>query len=514
MCIREELESNEALLYNYYHRMKQENGAEFASDQWLLDGFEEKSMEVKPIVKIEQGVHADECATNSSVSDYEDMLEEDDSSQELGKNRSFIKPTCVASPTQIKKENFSSNKEAIRKDNGLLGGKVKEANLLLQCAGMTTNQNDCKVEASMECKNTRTKSRSENNSGRMGSTSSLITNDASRIGTRCTGKTNKTQFSFARKKNVSVDAIPGLCNLKCPHCSLLYQSWTKFRKHVKAKHKEVLEVANFQRYLSKITVHVCRICREDVFCETYSLFTHMGKHKLRLTDYRETYERGTSRKEKLENILRKGRLSSHIIGSLCTFRCPECDMRHTNLHSFRQHTYKHHYQSKTQIHFWIKYLEDVVTHKCKICSKLLLNDTTIIRLHVQGEHNMKSLKEYAKRNGLKYVWRDFNTHNNALSNCQEDTRQVGNICKFACSACSHNTMTWRSMKKHLNISGHDTSFRKEWSKYIEETRFHKCLICKRNVLNDRVFLENHLNNHHKKKFTQYVKEFKLIQVKR
>ncbi len=447
--------------------MKEESGTEFANDYCLRDGFEmEKLEEAKPIIKLEKSL--DETASTQD-SDCEDSSEGEDSSS-LGMNRRF---------------------------------------------DMTTDQNDCKPEVSLKNRKKQGITRPKSTGGRIGK--SLSTKGKSEIYTNCSdlpvSKGKKNQESLARKTNVSEDAIPGLCDLRCLHCSKVYKSWNQFKLHVKVKHKEVLAVANFQRYLSKITVHVCRICHENVFCETYTLFCHMAKHKLRLIDYRKTYDRATSRKEKLDDILRKGRLSSHIIGSLCTFKCPECDTRHTNLHSFRQHTYKYHNHSKTQVYFWIKCLEDVVTHKCKMCSKLLLNDTSIIRLHVKSEHNLKSLEEYAKKNGLKFVcWRNFHTQE-ALSKSQEDTNQVGNFCKFCCSTCSHNTKTWRSMKKHLNVSGHDSSFRKEWPKYIKETIIHQCLICKRNVLNDREFLEYHLHSHHKKKFTQYVKEFKLIQRK-
>ncbi len=232
-------------------------------------------------------------------------------------------------------------------------------------------------------------------------------------------------------------------------------------------------------------------------------------HKLRLAEYRRTFECGISTKEKLETFLEKGRLSLNVIGSLCTFKCPDCDKRYNSLHSFRVHTKEHH--SKVKHYFFLDCLEDVVTHRCKICSKLLLSDASIIRRHVQREHNMQSLNKYAEENAVKHLLpRDFNIL--AVRTSQVSTKDIGNLCIFTCSVCGQNTSSWRSMKRHLNVSKHDTSFRKNLSKYLRETKKHKCLICEKLVLNDRVFLDTHMRRCHKKALSQYVNEFKLIQV--
>ncbi len=103
------------------------------------------------------------------------------------------------------------------------------------------------------------------------------------------------------------------------------------------------------------------------------------------------------------------------------------------------------------------YLLEVITHKCKICSKLLLCDAKTIIQHVLCSHNMKTLTQYANKTGCT-----VKQHRERLTkdNFEEITRDatiheiVGNYCKFTCKKCGLDTKSWRMMKKHLNLKDH------------------------------------------------------------
>ncbi len=92
--------------------------------------------------------------------------------------------------------------------------------------------------------------------------------------------------------------------------------------------------------------------------------------------------------------------SINAIGNLCTFRCPGYKKIFHSKSALLGHFNRK--VSKTCLELrdtvkWQTCVEEVVTHKCKICSKLLLCDNTLILLHVRDNHNIKTIGEYVKK---------------------------------------------------------------------------------------------------------------------
>ncbi len=182
------------------------------------------------------------------------------------------------------------------------------------------------------------------------------------------------------KKNaeVSESAATGLCTFTCPDCSANHRSRVSFELHLKKHHQKEIKMSNFEclKYMTKVTVHVCKICSDKIFCEKGFLKNHFrSKHKLSLASYRKNYNCGIY-KEKLQKLLETGKMSHYKVGNFCSFKCPKCSRIINSLSNFKTH--KHNSKRCLQdvrANLWVECLHgDIITHKCKICSKLLLCD--------------------------------------------------------------------------------------------------------------------------------------------
>ncbi len=61
---------------------------------------------------------------------------------------------------------------------------------------------------------------------------------------------------------------------------------------------------------------------------------------------------------------------------------------------------------------------------------------------------------------------------------------------------------------------HDFKVDRTLSKYITKTVLHTCIICQKKILNERNFLDSHLNGAHNTTVNKYVEDYKLTYVKK
>ncbi len=231
----------------------------------------------------------------------------------------------------------------------------------------------------------------------------LSIKSASKTWTRPKSITVQMEELMKKNAEVSESAATGLCTFTCPDCLANYRSRISFELHMKSSHKKHIKMSNIEscRFMTKATVHMCQICSEMVFCEKNYLKGHFSnKHKLSLTSYREKYNCGIY-KEQLTKLLESGKLSENKVGSLCSFKCPKCFSTFKGLANFRMH--KHNSKiclEDVKAHLWVDCLHGtIITHKCKICSKLLLCDLEPIRNHLSHHHGITSITQYVKQTG-------------------------------------------------------------------------------------------------------------------
>ncbi len=258
-----------------------------------------------------------------------------------------------------------------------------------------------------------------------------------------------------------------LSTFKCSMCSSIYKSWTKFRKHMKSKHSHPVIIGDYQKFVKEALYHTCRICSQKILCCSEFLIYHMRlSHKMSLNEYRKQFNfvqqfnsKGTAKSR--HNVLKNGRPSNLHIGDMCTFRCPECKNSYRSSRMFYCHSSKIQKQNcsfKIKRKSWYKYVENIVTHICQICSKLLLCDRKFIWRHTYHVHGVKTLEDYTKQTGCileKQESENMQFIFKKMSEGEKLEEKVGNFCRFKCCKCGHVSNCWKSMKKHLKIKGHN-----------------------------------------------------------
>ncbi len=203
----------------------------------------------------------------------------------------------------------------------------------------------------------------------------------------------------------SRSASTGLCQFDCLECHESFISWWSLRKHAEKEHNNHLAKTNFENYLYKAVIHVCKICSERVLCDFVFLTAHMRwKHHMSIGNYRIKYDCNISQttvQANPQNLLQKGEISENIVGNLCMFRCIGCKRMYKSLRTFQSHTNLRSFTCplKGQDLEWRTSLEKVITHRCKLCSKLLLCDSRMIIVHMVRAHGIKTIGEYAKQTG-------------------------------------------------------------------------------------------------------------------
>ncbi len=91
-------------------------------------------------------------------------------------------------------------------------------------------------------------------------------------------------------------------------------------------------------------------------------------------------------------------MSEKIIGNHCTFKCNNCNKTFSCYYGFKWHGKIGKKPCvKPNFNNLPKYIKEIIVHKCKICSKVILCSRQMIREHLRG-HKM-TLPEYAQRTG-------------------------------------------------------------------------------------------------------------------
>ncbi len=176
------------------------------------------------------------------------------------------------------------------------------------------------------------------------------------------------------------------------------------------------------------------------------------------TPKEKTNQSAPSLKTNYELKLKEGTLSADIVGNLCTLKCPVCLKTFNCLNTFYQHNIRDLARKKkcsiqsTRKHLH-KYLLKVITHKCKICSKLLLCDRNTILKHTSYVHDIRTLTEYASKTGCTQktdlIPSDASVSENADSG----------LCKYKCDRCCATFLKWTNISAQMR-NKHDSKVRR------------------------------------------------------
>ncbi len=336
-------------------------------------------------------------------------------------------------------------------------------------------------------------------------------------------KTMRTVSPQHKSKLVTNESLSGatttnFSTFKCSMCPLIYKSWGKFHKHMKSKHNHSVKMGEYQKFVQEAFSHTCRVCLKKILCCSEFLAKHFRcSHNMSLNKYKNQFNYHNSGTKECEKLLQNGSQSNLQIGSMCTFKCPECKKCYKSIQSFYCHsslTKKQScsFTSMSSRNSWYIYVDKVVTHKCQICSTLLLCDRNVLWRHALHVHGIKTLEDYCKHTGCILKKTEKEKIQSLFQEVPKGDRieeKVGNFCRFTCHKCGHVSNCWRSMREHLNKNGHNLSKSKKWYDNISKTILHKCLICGKLILNDTQFLLDHMRYAHKLNVPIYIEKFKL-----
>ncbi len=273
------------------------------------------------------------------------------------------------------------------------------------------------------------------------------------------------------------------------------------------KNKTLLKITMPRQSSPKTSVHVCKVCTEEVSRGMTFLSRHLkSKHKLSVKDYIVKYFHQIDFNANEQEMLQGSTLSQDRIGNLCTFRCAMCSKLFESYSSLKNHFIRSKCQSyKANL---LNFIESVTTHKCKICSKYLFCDRVDITRHVRLTHEL-SLIEYSEITGYTLVGgqQEKDAFIAGQLNTAKTLKELGNFCTFKCKICSHVTTSWRDMRKHLKDNKHYSQEGKGWHHYADEKVMYQCLICDDKVLNDSELVKNHLKSKHSTTVSDYVKTY-------
>ncbi len=340
----------------------------------------------------------------------------------------------------------------------------------------------------------------------------------------CTDKENDHEVGYTDEENEANDddiscsnsMDSGKCTFKCPesNCSNpTFQTWESLTKHKKKYHNITPKMSYHEKYSLKTAFHICKICSKTVLCDTSFLINHIRKHGLSLNLYREKYATVDNWMITDKELLSRGKMSKEL-KSLCRFKCPHCGKNIKTFYQLKYHAKNicKHAPYDVRSSELSRFLVKIVTYKCKLCSKLILCDTTLFKNHISAEHDISKVAEYPERTeGSGNKFKKYSEPEiKDLLNDAKMSEEVGNLCKFECDKCDYVSTTWCFMREHLRKANHCPSFRdRKWFKYVSETVLHKCVICEQVQVCDRDFLRKHLVQEHKITVPEYVKKFKL-----
>ncbi len=309
------------------------------------------------------------------------------------------------------------------------------------------------------------------------------------------------------------------CQYLCFVCHRTFRSWCSLKHHLRTNltHGPPISI---EEHLKFAACHECEICKEKILADRGFLFEHMKvKHNIGLDDYCVKFGKKHSgrymhKKDAVKKILSTATISTDIIGNLCLYRCPRCNIVFNSWSILCSHLGKMSHGPKGQENMSM-YITKSIGHKCKLCSKLLLCDSTYLLTHLR-KHKIYDLRIYCKKtkSRLPYVDRKTSLQKLSESSCRV-TRNVGNLCIFSCKECHKEWNTWINLKCHLKKCPHYAVRYEEndkptiWNdlgQFVTKCIFHLCNICEEKMLCDPFFIREHAKTRHSITASEYLKK--------
>ncbi len=296
---------------------------------------------------------------------------------------------------------------------------------------------------------------------------------------------NEEAYNNLFKDALLSDKVENMCKFQCVQCDSSVSSWKKLKSHCKQNHQGKKPMcAEIQTYMRKTFCHICKICSEKVLCDLVFMGIHLRKHKINLVRYREQYFFDSNK------ILPGIIYSNKIVGSLCVFKCSNCEHEFHSKSRFKWHQrqYSHYSKNDNGDNFLKR-----VYHKCKFCMKSILCEKTVLMLHFRRSHSL-SFAEYCKRTGCSLSTKTIANSSSYFLKSLKNSSKIDDLCVFQCKICKKKFFKSSSFYSHTSKKhpGQDMSL----SESLVMGCWFKCEMCSLLMLCDKATIRTHLKRSH------------------
>ncbi len=275
----------------------------------------------------------------------------------------------------------------------------------------------------------------------------------------------------------------------------------------------------------KTIYHKCKLCDKVVLCDIIALRDHVRtRHSATIDEYcQKTGCTQAEKKEKKETYFLKTLKLSESVDNLCIFTCGTCKMLIKNVRDLKIHRYETKHYAKTSAQSLTTLLLKGLAYQCKICSKLMLCDKTVIYRHMSKNHKIE--KYEWPRKTKQELYEEYlaffessienepfsaKVHEKIAVPCRsipmkQTSSTIGNLSQFICPICNAMFHSWQALSRHCRYSyNHSVHFDKS---LVLKARYHPCLLCNEAILSDRTFIRHHLSHKHKITLAKYEETF-------
>ena len=283
-------------------------------------------------------------------------------------------------------------------------------------------------------------------------------------------KHNKSKKKKKAKTKRNEHLVENECKFRCPHCEEVFNNWSATLDHHRNNHISLGSILSYKDMVIESKFHPCPLCGEEVLKDNRIIYSHMAS-------------RHNKSKKKA-----KTKRSEHLVANECKFGCPHCQEVFNSWNA----TYMHHLSNHKTLGSILSPGELVIEskfHSCHLCQEEVLKDNRVIYDHMRNKHNK------GKDNECNLIPKNVDI--------------VENGCNFKCKYCTKNFESWESIMLH-----HKSSHESVGSAYLPydsviDSKFHECLLCKKEVLKDNMLIYTHIYNVHNVTTNSYKKWLKL-----
>ncbi len=283
--------------------------------------------------------------------------------------------------------------------------------------------------------------------------------------------------------------VRNLCEFTCDMCSFRTTVWCSLNIHKKAEHKKVLLCK--EKYIVKARYHACNICAKRLLSGIHFIAQHaLLVHSMTTSEY-ETF--------------------TEEVGPVCTMyekngkMFAKCKLCYTDFFLQNQFTtFNHMHQSHEDI--IVNYSKKLQTMKNKVVasapSAIPHDSRSINNRSIKVATSALKIKLESERLAeLRSQVPLVSSPPLGFCSMPEDsipksktTDIIDNLCIFGCTKCNFRVDKWETMSRHLKRC---VKFIKFKTDYLVEARYHRCLICSKPMLCDKIIIRLHASRHDK-----------------